>query len=271
MALIKEVNKDNYELECYEIRDNKYFIRCDYENDSKYYHYVLNDDYIYDYSEKLPLTNEGKEKVLECCKKFDEYIDYVKTNYACIDYNHYDFELKKDCIEKYYYKRIDNSYIYDVLIIKDHYMNYIGRRTSITFNDIIPGKYKNIEKDKVYLSAINKNDRLLELRRKDYYSLLSKEEEKEVSEILGIKFIRQIDPKNKDFEDEYYIKKEELTKDRLEILYACGYVINHKPYFAMNGKTHDIYTLYPKRKYGVDAALKDSKTISFEEFIKLFG
>ena len=270
MALIKEINKEIYELECYEIMDSKYYIRCDYEEDYTYYQYVLNDNYIYNYNEKFPLTDEGKERVIECCKKFDEYIDYVKTNYACINYNHYDFELKKDCIEKYYYKRIDNSYIYDVLITQDRYMNYIGRRTSITFNDIIPGTYKNIEKDKVYLSAINNKDRLLELRRKDYYSLLTKEEEKEMSEILGIKFIRKIDSKNKDFEDKYFINKEELTSERFKYLYANGYDIRHDWYLAMNGKTHEIYTLYPKRKYGLDAAPIASRTISFEEFIKLF-
>ena len=55
-----------------------------------------------------------------------------------------------------------------------------------------------------------------------------------------------------------------------KILYDSGYVLLHRPYFAMRGSTHSKYQLNPHTRRGVDAAKVDDPSISFVEFLKLF-
>ncbi|MBR3436857.1 MAG: hypothetical protein IKG97_03785 [Lachnospiraceae bacterium] len=45
----------------------------------------------------------------------------------------------------------------------------------------------------------------------------------------------------------------------------------HRPYFAMRGSTHGVYTLNPNQRNGVDAASKgETQVISFTDYLKLF-
>ena len=57
----------------------------------------------------------------------------------------------------------------------------------------------------------------------------------------------------------------------LSIICKDGYRILHRPYFAMKGCTHDLYTLHPLSKCGVDAAKVGSANITSEEFLRLCG
>lgn len=73
-----------------------------------------------------------------------------------------------------------------------------------------------------------------------------------------------------EFDKEYVVDVDTMTDRSFSLLRRSGYVILHRPYFAMCGSTHKKYTLNPHTKQGVNAAKVDSASISFCEFLELF-
>ena len=71
---------------------------------------------------------------------------------------------------------------------------------------------------------------------------------------------------------------EEYNKDyivscrdiKVGLLRRSGYVIRHRPYFAMSNSTHAAWQLNPCTKRGIDAAPDDQTPISFKEYLKMF-
>ena len=73
-----------------------------------------------------------------------------------------------------------------------------------------------------------------------------------------------------EFDKEYVVDVDTMTDRSFSLLRRSGYVILHRPYFAMCGSTHKKYTLNPHTKQGVDAAEAGRAAISFCEFLELF-
>lgn len=89
--------------------------------------------------------------------------------------------------------------------------------------------------------------------------------------LLGKMPKRRILPQLPDeFNKEYVVDVDTMTDRSFSLLRRSGYVILHRPYFAMCGSTHKKYTLNPHTKQGVNAAKVDSASISFCEFLELF-
>lgn len=73
-----------------------------------------------------------------------------------------------------------------------------------------------------------------------------------------------------EFDKEYVVDVDTMTDRSFSLLRRSGYVILHRPYFAMCCSTHKKYTLNPHTKQGVDAAEAGRAAISFCEFLELF-
>lgn len=88
-----------------------------------------------------------------------------------------------------------------------------------------------------------------------------------IEKMLEIKTLPQLPD---EFDKEYVVDVDTMTERSFSLLRRSGYVILHRPYFAMCGSTHKKYTLNPHTKQGVDAAEADHASISFCEFLELF-
>ncbi len=65
----------------------------------------------------------------------------------------------------------------------------------------------------------------------------------------------------------YYVK---INDDVREMLAKDCFDDRHRPYFAMKGSTHTVYTVKPFTREYIDAAPDDADYISAEEFISLY-
>lgn len=251
MSLL-EKREGNYLLECSQIYNNKYSIKCIYNKKMlDYYIYEKDKDYLERYSKKFYLTKEGKIDVLKCISDFDSFIEYVKDTYILVKYHNLTI----------YYKKI-KSY-YDLLIIKP---NSIERTKTIDFHEWIDRTYY-LDNNPLYLSAKKTNDLELELRIKDMYLYISKSEEDELTKITNNRFIRRKNDSNN-----YYIDRSEIIdKTNYKILINSGFKFYHKPCLAMKGFTYQNYTINIKTKCIIDASKIDAKIISFNKFINLFN
>lgn len=123
---------------------------------------------------------------------------------------------------------------------------------------------KSIKKNPLYIAARNVGDRefLNKLRR--YYGLPVEKEQKSSRRF----FCRRVLPELPERYNKNYIVS---CKDmKVGLLRRSGYVIRHRPYFAMFNSTHAAWQLNPHLKIGVDAAPDDQTPISFNEYLQLF-
>ncbi len=123
---------------------------------------------------------------------------------------------------------------------------------------------KSIKKNPLYIAAKKAGDRefLNKLRR--HYGL---PEEKERKNIMK-HFRRRILPElPEEYNKNYIVSCKDIDTG---LLRRSGYVIRHRPYFAMMNSTHAAWQLNPHTKVGVDAANDDQKPITFREFLDLF-
>ena len=102
----------------------------------------------------------------------------------------------------------------------------------------------------------------------NYYGL-AKEDEDEMTQITGMRYLRRIADDNKEFEDVYYVCS---VNEYWDVLRNSGFRVCHRATFIMRkGMTYSICELNPKKKDGTNAAPVDVKKITFEEFLKLYN
>ncbi len=126
------------------------------------------------------------------------------------------------------------------------------------------GTQEGVEKNPLYLAAGAVGDVLMQKQLKVVYRVATPEDCAWLAEKEGQPLLP---PLPEAYDKKYYVRTDSIDFD---LLYRSGYQILHRPYFAMKGSTHDICTLNPHGKFGVDAAPKDAEAISFEEYRELF-
>ncbi|MBO4897720.1 MAG: hypothetical protein J5590_05425 [Clostridia bacterium] len=123
---------------------------------------------------------------------------------------------------------------------------------------------KSIKKNPLYIAAKKAGDRkFLNILRRHY----GLSEEKEGKSFMR-RFRRRILPElPEEYNKNYIVSCKDLDTG---LLRRSGYVIRHRPYFAMFDSTHEAWQLNPYSKLGVDAAPDDQTPISFKEYLKMF-
>lgn len=61
-----------------------------------------------------------------------------------------------------------------------------------------------------------------------------------------------------------------VNDEILKIIRNDGYSLLHRPYFGMMGSTHNLFTLIPLSRTGIDAAKIGTENITQDEFLKLY-
>lgn len=123
---------------------------------------------------------------------------------------------------------------------------------------------KNIEENPLYRSALENKDILLQKQIALVYNLAAKKDCAWLSKALHT---RILPPLPKEFDREYSVDSDTIS---VPLLQQSGYQILHKPCFSMQGYTHSLWLLNPHAKTAADAAKKDSRSISFHEFLNAF-
>ena len=127
-----------------------------------------------------------------------------------------------------------------------------------------PKDREELEKSPLFLAAERSGDILLKRMTVLYHQvLLTREEAEWLSAELGSRVLPSLPA---EFDRDYYVDAKTIPEGALE-----GYRMLHRPYFAMRGSTHGVYTLNPNQRNGVDAASKgETQVISFTDYLKLF-
>lgn len=123
---------------------------------------------------------------------------------------------------------------------------------------------KSIKNNPLYNAAKKAGDRdfLNKLRR--HYGLPEENEGKSFMQ----HFRRRILPElPEEYNKNYIVSCKDIDTG---LLRRSGYVIRHRPYFAMFDSTHEAWQLNPYSKLGVDAAADDQTPISFKDYLKMF-
>ncbi len=123
---------------------------------------------------------------------------------------------------------------------------------------------QTINKNPIYAAAASNNDLYAQMLLKMYYRIETEEERQQLAcNVLDKVMLPRLSGKyNKD----YYVKPSKALTDMLE---SSDYEILHKPYFAMAGNTHSIWTLNPHTKKATDAAPLHSEAISCKQYFDL--
>lgn len=124
---------------------------------------------------------------------------------------------------------------------------------------------KTIEKNPIYISAIEKNNKVMQRLIKLYYQIADDEDCRELSKDVFDTNI--LPPLTAEHDKAYCVESETIS---VELLKKSGYLVFHRPYFAMKGSTHSKWQLNPHTKSGVDAGPVNEDAITFEEYLKLF-
>ena len=115
-----------------------------------------------------------------------------------------------------------------------------------------------------YRAALESGDEVLQLLLRMSYGLTDREDCRKLEKALRC---RILPPLGEEYDRDLAIPAEQIDR---ELLRRSGYVVLHRPYFSMRGYTHDLWTLNPHKKCGVDAAGEGVEPTSFQDFVKLF-
>ena len=137
-------------------------------------------------------------------------------------------------------------------------------KTDPVYLKICESKEDDLCENALYMAAVAAGDEKMEKRLKIYYNIATPAECSRLGKFLGVRIL----PKLPEEYDKNYVVDVDTIDGK--ILYDSGYVLLHRPYFAMRGSTHSKYQLNPHTRRGVDAAKVDDPSISFVEFLKLF-
>ena len=275
----------------YEKNGDEYILECKIKERGKHlYSYVKNSGFIQKYcaGRILYLSEKAQSAVDKAVADVDEKVAEAKKYFRRAEVP----ELKLEI----YYKRIAPGlyeYVYSVrdarktesvkicgpVTVKGmlHELTYamyldhsgFGEGSEDSAKDraishFFESKEDTIGDNPLYRSAIEHNDFALQKEIKLYYNLADRRECSLLGRLLGY---RVLPPLPAEFDRNCYVDSDTI---KTEMLDRSGYGILHRPYFAMKGSTHAVWTLNPHRKSGVDAAPANEPGISFQEFLELF-
>lgn len=124
---------------------------------------------------------------------------------------------------------------------------------------------KTIMENPFYIKAIELDDVTMQKQMKLKYNIASEEDCLWLSEALGYRILPAL---GEEHDKNYVIKTDNIDAELLE---HSGYRVLHRPYFAMQNSTHELWQLNPHTKSGVDAAKKDSEAIDFKDYLDMFS
>lgn len=124
------------------------------------------------------------------------------------------------------------------------------------------------------LSSVDVLQFLKSMNNKVVIKYLEKENEKGEEIIFedlksSLEFdIRNLMNVSSQYNNDYIVKVGNSVDERFaRLLEWSGQRILHKPYFAMQGYTHEKWVINPYQKVGCDSALRDSAAINADEFL----
>lgn len=120
-----------------------------------------------------------------------------------------------------------------------------------------------IENNPFYIAATRKNDKLLQNQIKVYYNIATEEECWWLSKELGVKVLPSL---SQSFDKPFVVDTATIS---VKVLRDSGYVILHRPYFAMKDSTHSKWQLNSHTKRGVDASPVNCESIPFDDYVKI--
>ena len=227
---------------------------------------------------KFSLSREALGTVLKAVTAFNANLEAALETYAKIDLSEFGLNL--------YYRRISDE-LFNVLwesetqdgkryrfkeaiplsdVIREIRFTELGRGGD--FRDRVERLFcstkETIEENPLYCFAVETGDAILRDRLLIYYRIADEAVCKRVSDNIGARILPSLP---KEYDKTYSVEARTIDYELLE---RSGYRILHRPYFAMQGSTHNACTLNPYTKEGVDAAKVDLPMITFEEYLKLF-
>lgn len=116
----------------------------------------------------------------------------------------------------------------------------------------------------MYEAAIKHGDPVFTALLKHGFRKTDAEDTKLIERVIGEKLLPRLPER---FDNYYTVNADSIDHDLLE---RSGYIIWHRPDFAMKGRTREKCTLDPFRLEGDDAAYEKEDAIDFKEFLSLF-
>ena len=243
------------------------------------YCYVKGENSIERAGSTLYLSESAKRTVDTAVASFEEKVELARNTFTKVS-------LPEICLNVLY-KRVSDEkfdamteYGTDARNIKCDYheaisiglliLNILNIRSSLMFeidskfSSFFESKGKKINDNPLYRSAAENGDDLLCDQIKLYYRKANKKECSRLSKRL---FRRILPSLIKEYDMPFYVEAKTID---LTLLSDSGYRILHRPYFAMQGSTHNVYELNPHTKKGVDAAPYNVDFISFDDYLELF-
>jgi len=268
--------------ECIKRIDDLYVMECKIPQRGKHnYIFQRGSDHLKrELGEKtLDLSNQAIKKLSTTVDKFDEYVAHAKASYKRISIEETNWTI---C-----YKRKNNSTYEAVLEIADHDNSVetkLIKNCSLEklIRELTPRNLSQTEEEKrvykllrfsdnktisenpLFQAAVANNDLVMQRQLKLYYKIATEPEVSWLSKLLKKRILPSL--------PEEYDKKYIVDSDTIEqsMIMRSGYTILHRPYFAMNGSTHEKWQLNPHTKMGVDAAKDDDESICFAEYLAMF-
>ena len=264
---------------------DEYELYCKIHQRGKdYYQYRKNCGFISNsYSEKkLYLTKEAEKTAKEAADEFDRAVSTLEKS------DHITVEILKDKFTVIMKKRSKNSFdtvfyfksrdnCLTVRMLKDVSIDeIIGKSSSVLILELEKNESsylldlrgvtaESLKTNPFYLMAIKTGDELLRLKIRLYYNLATVDDCRKLGRIFGKPVLPAL---GEEYDRNYIIPAEEVD---MYLLSRSGYRCLHRPYFAMKGSSHDLFTINPHTKYIVDAGKEDEEITSFNDFLKLFG
>ena len=227
---------------------------------------------------ELYLTNEAKKPVLSAIQRFEKDVAGVEGG------NNIPIAFPNDVLKVLLLRRSKENF--DAVLKYNNYTffpttqlisdNPIGDIIKETVEVLFRGLHeedralglRNTAKETLpenpfYQAALKASDELLKAQILLFYNLADKEDCLFLEKVLGARVL----PPLGNYGHFYTVPGKEID---YELLRRSGYRFLHKPYFAMEGYTHDLWKIDPYAKRAVDSAKKGSETISFREFLELF-
>lgn len=271
--------------ECKSVERGYYCLYCNiHQRGDHVYTYKKGDSHISRGGKKLYLSEEALEQVKTTAAAFEE--DVTKTrewqsvkvpckgSFITISYHisedgeiwYYVECLKSGEEVKKFYRSFDDlhhllcdnsSLFYDSFADRDYYDEY-------TKDDILKYPTKEtISKNPVYNAAVEQGDEFFARFLKLRFGIADRKVCSSLSEAIGYRILPALSEK---YDKNYYIEGPVDVK----LLENSGYKLLHTPVFGMMGKTRNIHTLNPHKKYGTDAAPVNAEAIKIDTFLKLF-
>lgn len=265
---IKEIKK----CSCQKFDGRSYILNCKINQRGTHeYSFNIDDNYIIkSYSKKaLFLTEKSKGQILKAVDDFNLSVEKMKKSSK-----KYDFDDNKNCI--YYSHKLLTTYNFLVeydnncfaLFENIELDEFIYEFERLCYDASIANIFRNtnrenIDSNPLYKLAVESNDKQLEKQIKLYYQIETKNDCNFLSKLFGVKVLPALP---NEFNKNFIVDADTIS---MTLLRNSGYKILHRPYFAMNGSTHEKWQLNPHTKTGIDAANKDEESIAFCEYVDM--